>query len=230
MHGDRAALDGSDDDEDTLKEEEEEAATAATIRTPDSLVSPPLGLPHPLQRSESDPNFRIPMGQRHHPMEEHSPYTDSFYQRPMGVGFQPQSPTMNEQTRRGFQNPMYGTNPNPGLFNWQNTMMNNSGISGNFYTTSPQSSLPPASASYQLPPPNSQQPMLPHPLSQQHFDSIPPNSRPYDPTGIHNQLRTGSLGHPHQIPHGYEGGGYLRDPSPFAQQDPEMEHGMHQSQ
>ncbi len=89
----------------------------------------------------------------------------------------------------------------------------------NFYTTSPQTSLPPASVPY-LPPPHTQQQHILHPPLNP-YDGLP-NGRYETGPALGNQLRTGSLGHPHHqmAQHGFEN--YLGDNGGFGQHDADL--------
>jgi hypothetical protein len=231
MYGDRNGVDVSDDDEpdEGIKDEDEEhepMPVSAAMPTPDRLVSPTSMMQsQPLQQPESDAFYRMrPLPVRHYSqpqMEEHNPYGDGSY---MPRGFQPPSPGSQDPSRRSFASPGYQS-PQQSLYSWQNSMVSAGPVSSNYYvTTSPQPPLAPPTAPYQLPPPHSQQGMLPPPMVQHSFDNLP-NVRYDSGPALGNQLRTGSLHHPNQIPHGFQE--YLHDSGPYGQNDPGMKHGQH---
>jgi len=238
MYGERSGLDASDDElEEGVKDEDDEHDVGAPIPTPDSLVSPAMMQnqnQHIQSPSDLDSNsvfLRMrPLPVRYHsqPQMEEPPFTDSScFPRGVGVSFQPQSPNIHDPIRRPFASTGY-QGPHQSIYGWPNNGMASSGpVSSNYYvTTSPQSSLAPQSGPYQLPPPNAQQGMLPSPLGQHHYDGLP-SVRQYDSgPALGNQLRTGSLGHPHHMPqHGYQE--YIHDNGGYGQNDSELKSDQH---
>lgn len=226
MHGDRSGQDYSDDEvEEVVKDEDDEPDTtqvATNISTPDSNVSPSIMQSQHLQQpqeTEANPMFigaprPLPVRGYTQPLDEHSSFPNPPYiSRGVGIGFQTQSPSPQDPSRRSFASPIYS----PQSMYWQNTtMVSNGTMNSNYYVTSPQTTISPQSGQFQLPPPpSSQQPMLP-PLTHNHFDGLP-SGRQFDSgPALGNIVRTGSLGHPHHMPHGYQehlydNGGYSHD-------------------
>ncbi|KAG0652329.1 Uncharacterized protein D0Z07_1411 [Hyphodiscus hymeniophilus] len=226
MYGDRSGVDFSDDEtEEGVKDEEEEVDTTiqipSNLPTPDSMVSQPMMQNPTLQHAqEHEPNSMFigstrPLPVRYHTqpvLDEHTSYSNqAFVPRTVGVGvgFQTQPPpNPQDPNRRSFVSPVY---PSPqSMYGWQNTTMTSNGtMNPNYYVTSPQTPLSAQSGQFQLPPPPPpQQPMLP-PMTQHHFDSLP-TTRQFDSgPAMGNVVRTGSLGHPHHMPHGFQN--YLQD-------------------
>lgn len=202
------------------------AQVATDISTPNSMVSQPMLQTQQLQQSqEQEPNSMfmgatrpLPMRYHTHPeLDEHPSYTNSsFLPRTVGVGFQ--SPNPQDPSRRSFGSPVY---PNSQSMYWQNTTMVSSGaMSSNYYVTSPQTSLTPQGGQFQLPPPPAtQQPMLP-PMAQHHFDGLPSGRQLDSGPALGNMVRTGSLGHPHQMPQGFQE--FLHDNSGYGNNDSEV--------
>jgi hypothetical protein len=221
--GDRGGQDTSDDDDpdEGIKDEDEETDVLPPpngISSSESMLSAPMIQPQHLHQ-ENDFFQHRPIPVRYHTqpqaqIDEQRSYNDS-YSRNVNVGFQQMSPTMPDPSRRTFASSNFQS-PQANMYTWQNTMVTNASPS-QFYTTSPQSSLPPQ-PNYQLPPPNSQQNMLPPPMS--HYDGLP-NGRYDSAPALGNQLRTGSLGHPHHLPHGFSD--YITDNS-YVQNEQEMKH------
>jgi hypothetical protein len=60
-------------------------------------------------------------------------------------------------------------------------------------------------------------------MNQHHYSDAIPGRFDSGPA-LGNQLRTGSLGHPHHIPHGFPD--YLQD-SAYGQAEPEIKHDQH---
>lgn len=211
-----------------MKDEDEELETPqlpTNIPTPDSMVSQPMIQPQHLQQSqETDANSMFMGPSRPFPVrchtqpqiDDHPSYPSSSYLRT--VGFQSQSPNPQDPSRRSFGSPVYSTPQT--MYGWQNTsMVSNGTMPSNYYVTSPQSSLGQQGSQFQLPPPpTTQQPMLP-PMTQ-HFDSLPTASRFDSGPAVGNQLRTGSLGHPHHMPHGFQE--YLQENGGYGHNDPEV--------
>jgi hypothetical protein len=158
--------------------------------------------------------------QLHSHIEDHGTYPESFMSRNMSVGFQQVSPTSQDPNRRSFPS-SFQTQPQ-GMYTWQNNLATTASPS-QYYVTSPQTTLPPHSNPYQLPPPTSvgSQGMLPPPLAQHPFDGLPASGRFDSGSALGNQLRTGSLGHPHHLPSGFSD--YLQD-SGYGQNEPETKH------
>jgi hypothetical protein len=229
MYGDRNGLDTSDDDEpeEGIKDEEEEQdpmpAPSGPVLTSDSLLSPLMMQNQSIQSSEPDAYFRtcLPVRQYNQTQqEEGTPYPDGSY---LARNYQTQSPVLNDPSRRSFASPGYQS-PQQNMF-WQNSMASNAPVSSNYYvTTQQQANIAQSTLPYQLPPPNSQQSMLPPPMAQHHFDGLP-NQRYDSGPALGNQLRTGSLGHPHHLPHGFRE--YLPDNGAYGQNESDLkdEHG-----
>ena len=188
--------------------------------TPENVIPQPMMQTQHIQHSEQDTGNMFmgatrPLPLRYHTqpqMDDHQPYPNSSYlSRPVSVGFQTSSPNPQDPSRRSFGSPVY---PSPqSMYGWPNTNMASSGTMNSNYYTPPQPSMGSQGGQFQLPPPpaTQQQPMLP-PMAQ-HFDGLP-TGRQYDSgPALGNQVRTGSLGHPHHMPHGFqeylhEGSGY----------------------
>jgi hypothetical protein len=230
--GESTSGDGSDDDGDEeFKAEDEDhelIPVSASIPTPESLVSPSLG-----SSQHEEPTFttnmRRPLPVRHHtvPQTDEANQYDQFYhqQQQQRMFQQSQSPNFHDPGRRQsfVSSPSYNS-PQQNMFTgWQSGSMVSTGpISSNYYTTSP-TSLPPASGPY-LPLPNTQSSMLPPPSMVSHFDGL--NGRPYDSgPALGNQLRTGSLGHPHHLSHGYAE--FMNDNSPVGQHESDWKDDQH---
>jgi hypothetical protein len=232
MYGEGSVVDGSDDEgDDGVKDEDEEHDLPANISTgmssSDGMVSPSMMQTHSDAESSSifQSNNRVrPIPLRYasqpHIEEQQASYNDpACFSRGMGIGFQ--SPGPHDPNRRGFASPVYQSPPT--VYGWssQNGSISTNGpVASGYYTTSPQSTVGTSMGQYQLPPPNSQQAMLPPPMSH-HYDSLP-NGRPYDVgSGLGNQLRTGSLSHPHHLPqNGFQE--YLHDSVGFGNTDAEV--------
>lgn len=218
MLGERSGQDGSDDevDEGVKDEDDDQLVTVPNMSPPENSVSQPM---MQSQSMQSQPDFRIrPLPVRYHTqpqIDEHSSYADSTFPRSSSLSFPLQSPL--DPVRRSFASPGYQS-PQQNMYSWQTNLVTGP-TNSNFYITTPsQSSLGQPSAPYQLPPPNTQQPhMLPPPLSQHHYDGLS-NARQYDAAPIlGNQVRTGSLGHPHHMSHGFPD--YMHDGSGYAQEE-----------
>jgi hypothetical protein len=232
MYGDRNGADGSDDDEpdEGIKDEDEgqeSMPVPVTIPTPDSLVSPTTMMQsQPLQQPDPGDYYRvrtIPVRHySHSQLEDHNAFGDGSY---LSRGFQPPSPGQQDPSRRAFPSPTYQGTQN--MYGWQNNMVSSGPVSTNFYMAASPQSLAPPSAPYQLPPPISQQGMLPSRVNQHQFDMQ--NGRYDSAPALGNQLRTGSLHHPHQLPQGFQD--YLQDGGVYGQHDPELkdENGIHAS-
>jgi hypothetical protein len=230
MYGDRSGLDCSDDEvEEGVKDEDEETESThipTNVPTPDSIASQPMMQNQHLQQPqepESNSMFMPttrPLPVRYHTqpqIEDHGSYPNSSYLRT--VGFQSQSPNPQDPARRSFGSPVYSSPQ--GMYGWPNTaMVSNATMPSNYYVTSPQTTLGPQGGQFQLPPPpTTQQPMLP-PMAQHHFDGLPA-ARQFDSgPAVGNQLRTGSLGHSHHMPHGFQE--YLQDSGSYGHNDSEV--------
>lgn len=210
--GDRNNQDNSDDDEfdeGGVKDEGNEIEPGSvTMSASEGVVSPPMLQTSNLQSPDESEFFRsrpIPVHQRyatqsHGPIDDNHSYSDSYLPRNMNVGFQQVSPTVPDPLRRSFTSSNF---QQQNMYGWQNNMVTNPGQT-QYYVSSPQTTLPPQSVPYQLPPPIAGQSMLPPPpLIQHHFTEGLSNARYDSGPALGNQLRTGSLGHPHHIPHGF---------------------------
>lgn len=206
--GDRNAQEYSDEDDldDAVKDEDEEnEAVATSMPSSENMVSPPMLQASNLQSPDESEFFRnrpIPVRyntQPHGSIDDNHSY-ETYLPRSMNVGFQQVSTTVQEPLRRSFTPTNFQTQQN--LYGWQNSMVTHAGQS-QFYVNSPQTSLPPQSIPYQLPPPIAQTMLPPPPLPQHHFSDGLSTGRYDSGPALGNQLRTGSLGHPHHLPHGF---------------------------
>ncbi|KAE9378927.1 hypothetical protein N431DRAFT_327065 [Stipitochalara longipes BDJ] len=245
MYGERSGSgdgDGSDDegDEPSFKPEDDEhdmpPNTTSNLSTPDSMVSPLTGPSRHLQSEHDSNNMGMRSSLPVRPMDDHFNDPSSFFPRGLGVNFQqPRSPSLQDPSRGHgqFVSPQSSFH-NTQMF-WQPNIVSNAS-SNNFYVTSPQTTLPPSSSPYNpLPLPNPQQTMLPPPpINTQHsFDGLPVG-RAYDSSpALGSQLRTGSMGHPHQLPqhHGFQE--YLQDSGNFGHHESDLkdqqQHHIHPS-
>lgn len=250
MYGERGG-DDSDGDEEGLKEEaddhESNAPTSDHMSTPESIVSPSViqSSQHSQFESKFEPDAPNMVQQRPHPlmisrhhqthMEEQTSFLDTSFARPMGP-YLPTSPNVHDLRRpyapAGFSSPQQTMYSGTG---WQNnSMVSSSTMSSNFCI--PGSSQPasvPTTTSYQLPLPplHVQQQSMPPPQSGSHFphsDGLPNLRQSYEPApAIGNQLRTGSLGHPHQMPQNHGYGDFLHDTTNFSPHDVDMKEEQH---
>jgi hypothetical protein len=226
MYGDRNRQDGSDDDLDQegVKDEDEDSdgvLASNSISTSENLVSLPM-IQNQQMQSQEDFRMRLPVRYHTQPqMEEHPTYADSSsFPRSVGIGFRPQSPSVNDPIRRSFASPSYQS-PQQNMFRWPNNLVSNGPVSSYYVTNSPQPTLAAPTAPYQLPPPNTH--MLPPPLGQHHFDGLP---RQYDSVSpLSNQLRTGSLGHLYHMHHDFQE--YLYDNGGYGQSESELKDAQH---
>ncbi|KAI9645822.1 hypothetical protein NHQ30_005257 [Ciborinia camelliae] len=230
MYGDRNGAEILDDEpdegmkleDDDLQPQDMEASPM--ILTPHSSVSPSImqvsqTQQAPSHSSQQRDHDNIYVSHRHIPVrynqqpEEHM-HNSSYINTTAGyvprVNFNEQtSPSLQDQPQRSMSSAQYQTSQQTNV-NWAPSYFSNASPTSSFYTTSPQSQTftPNSSQSfssntYQLPPPNSQSLLpshtVPHPLHN-NFDGLPHRAQ-YDTTPqIGSQLRTGSLGHPHQLP------------------------------
>jgi hypothetical protein len=217
MYGERPGTgDGSDDEgEEHFKDEDDEHEMPPNnTSTPESLVSPAISHNRHLHPEPDSNTFGMrPLPVRHNtqPIEDHYNDPSSFFSRGLGVNFQPRSPNLQDPSRGQFVSPQPGFHSPP--MYWPPNMVSNASSGNSFYVSSPQTSLPPSSSPYNpLPLPNAQQAMLPPPINTQHgYDGLPVG-RTYDSTpALGSQLRTGSLGHPHQMPQHHSFQDYLQD-------------------
>jgi len=241
MYGERGSGEDSDGDEEGLKEEYEEDETAPVsthMSTPESLVSPTMNQ-GPNQHSQFENEAQNMMQQRSRPlmlsrhtqpshMDDQTGYIDSTFSRTMGT-YQAQSPGIHEY-RRTFSTTGFPSPPqNVYSGGWpNNNLLSNPSMSANYcVTSSSQAALAPPATTFQLPAPHPQpqQNMLPPPgpIAHHSYNDGLPNSRQYDSgPAIGNQLRTGSLGHPHQMHQGHAFGEFLQDTSGFGPTDSDM--------
>jgi hypothetical protein len=246
MYGERAGGEDSDGDDEGFKEEEDEhdnAPMSTNMSTPESLVSPTM-IQGPQNHSQFENDTQSMIQQRPRPlivsrhthqphMEDQTAYLDTNFPRTMGT-YQAQSPDLQEYRRSfaptGFPSPQQNMYSGGG---WQNNnILSNSSMPPNYcVTNSSQATLAPPTGSFQLPPvPQVQQPnMLPPPPMIHHpYNDGLPNRGHYDSgPALGNQLRTGSLGHPHQIPQGHGFGEFLQDGSSFGPNDSDMKEEQH---
>jgi hypothetical protein len=231
MYGDRTGHDISDDEvEEGVKDEDDDSEAqlmAGNIPTPDSLASQSMSQSQHLQQ-DADSNSMFlptarPMPLRYHTqptLDEHPAFPGNSYRN---VGFQSQSPNPQDLGRRSFGSPVY---PSPqGIYGWQHNMVSNGTMPPSFYVTS--NNLGPQNGQFQLPlPPTAPPPMLP-PMVQNNFDGMPVRQFDSGPA-LGNQLRTGSLGHPHHMPAGFQE--YLQENGPYSHNDSEVRNDQHHHQ
>ena len=242
MYGERAGSgdgDGSDDEGDEHfkpedDEEQEIPISSSSLPTPDSIVFPAIGH-NRHNHSEQDQNTLglRPLVHRHNtqPMDDYGEHPALFSSRGLGVNFQqqPRSPGLQDPVRNQFVSPQSSFN-SPQMF-WP-PMVSSASNGNNFYVTSPQTSMPPVSAYHPLPLPSTQQNMLPPPItSHSAFEGLP--GRLFDSSPVlGSQFRTGSIGHPHQMPQHHQGfQEYLQENGSFGNHvsDLKEEHHMHSS-
>ena len=229
-YGDKNRINVSDDEdpeEGTKAEEDghESMVVPASTPTSDSLVSPTTMVPSQSLPSHDPGGFyrvrSAPVRHYSQPqLEDHNPFSDGSF---LSRGFQPESPEPQDPNRRAFASSTYQGAPN--MYDWQSGIVGSGPLSANYYMSNSPQSVVPQSTPYQVPQPISQQAMLPQRLGQPPFDM--PNGR-YDSTpALGNQLRTGSLHHPHQVSQDFQD--YLQDGGAYGQHDPEMkdEHNVH---
>lgn len=197
----------SEEEEEDDGSEPDESDTKPTMPSPDSQISPHSTQPGPSMhhhqpRQDDDPNMFHNMRQ--------SQFTENSYgQRPVTLGYQQQSPILQDPSRRTYSQPQPQPyqSQSPGLYGWPNNNMVSTGSmsSNNYYVPSPQSTLAPPNVGYQLPLPNTQQHLLPPPgMAKPSYEPVSTPMPQYDATtpGLGHQMRAVSLGHPHQMqPH-----------------------------
>lgn len=234
MHGDRVPGSGSDDEDedgDLTEEDDGNAHLASDIQSPSESPASSTTVQgdqnsHFDQQSQSmaQQRNRALMG-RHMSagqMEEQAGYNvETLRMAP----YPQQSSNLREY--RGPFAPDFHTSPqNMYSSGWQNpSLMNNSPMSTSNYcltslTSSSQSSLAAPTAPFQLPAPNVQYPhMLPPPP---YCEGLPGSAQFDSRPALGHQLRTGSLGHPHQTHHGQPFPEYLQDGAGFGHNDTGM--------
>lgn len=200
----------------------QEMDASPMILTPNSAVSPSIMQVQqspPLNQQRDHGNIYAPARQqvRYNPHQQEHMQNSSYISNNTGYGsrvnFNDQSSTnlQDHQPQRSMSTSMPSgqyQNSQQTNVNWTPPFFSNPSPSATFYATSPQSqsftsnSAQPYSNSYQLPPPNSQSMLPSHSISHSlhtTFDGLPHRPQ-YDTTPpIGSQLRTGSLGHPHQL-------------------------------
>ena len=229
-YGDKNRINISDDEdhEEGIKAEDEghePIVIPASTPSSDSLVSPTTIMPsQSLQSHDPGDFYRVratPIRHYSQPqLEDHNPFSDPSY---LSRSFQPESPGSQDPNRRAFASSTYQGPPN--MYDWQNGMVSSGPLSTNYYLSNSPQPVVPQPASYQVPQPISQPAMLPQRLGQAPFDV---SSGRYESTpALGNQLRTGSLHHPHQVSQDFQE--YLHDGGAYGQQGPEMkdEHNLH---
>ena len=246
MYGERSGSgdgDGSDDegDEPSFKPEDDEhdmpPNTTSSLSPPDSMVSPLSGPSRHLVPEHESNNMGMRSSLPMRTMDDHFNDPSSFYPRGLGVNFQqPRSPSLQDPSRGSgqFVPPQPSFHSTQQMF-WQPNIVSNA-ASNNFYVTSPQTTLPPSSSPYNpLSLPNPQQNMLPPPpINTQHtFDGLQVG-RSYDSSpALGSQLRTGSIGHPHQLQqhHGFQE--YMQDGGNYGHHESDLkdqqQHQIHPS-
>lgn len=216
MHGD-GSMQIDDEEDEGLKYEEEEAEESQGIPTPESLVSADAvhgqtsmsGAQRPIEA-----DYSLPMHSRYIPMEEpryqengmqsahmqqQQQFVPSTYQ-PSGI--------QEQESRRSGWSPQFSSPSNP--YNaWGSPQSNMVPTTSIGFTAFSPTHAPQNPPHFNLPPPG---PAQMHPIHPQ----------------FHDRLRTGSLGHPHQLPqqHGFQD--FLHDNS-FGQShvDPDMKEEHH---
>jgi len=205
----------------SLVQSPENSFSPSTMQSP-QFPSPPQSEPESTFSSrpmESSLGRPIPVRFHTQPqVADQTSYGDAYLTRNISsLPYQPQHPSLGDSTRRNFSPGFQPTQQN--VYNWSPNSMVSPG--SEFYVTSPQSTIPSQSPTYpQLPPMSislsSQQVTqhqnvmnpLPHSQSQphnqtqaqHHFNGLPSSSRYETAPALGNQaLRTGSLGHPHQL-------------------------------
>lgn len=237
MFGDRSTVNAADESEDEGlpdtpqggQEEDAEHNMAPGLPTPESIpmISPALSQHQHIHPNETESmRTHLPLRYNSHSTESQNTFAEPANYFPRQMEAYQQSPNMQDPMRRSFAAQDYHASQHSGL-GWQpHTMVSGSATSGSYYTQPP---LPTSSGPiYQLPqtlPP-------PHSISTipgSHFDGLPqarydPNVGPVSGT----QFRTGSLGHPHQMPsHGFQD--YLQhNDAPYGHSSPEMKEEDHQ--
>ena len=196
---------------------------------------------HSSQQRDHDNLFAPPRHPgRYNPQQDDmhsSPYINTAAGYVPRMNFNDQTvPSLQDQTHRSLSTSLSATqyhNSQQSNVNWSAPFYGNSSASNSttYYATSPQSFSP---HSYQLPPPNSQSILPSHPASHTlhaNFDGLPHRSQ-YDTTPhIGSQLRTGSLGHPHQLPpHQHHGGFDFLESNTYGHHDADLKSdpNMHQ--
>ncbi|KAG4416876.1 hypothetical protein IFR04_009954 [Cadophora malorum] len=226
-YGENIGLDDdSEGDGESYKYEQDDDAAHSSAHMPtppESLVSPSMAQHQQFQQPD-DHNMRIraglPMRYNAGPMDQMS-YEDQTF-RGMNQ-YQPHSPNTIDPSRRNFIPPPVFPSPQQGMFSsgWSNPVT--SAPSSQYYTASPQSSLAPFLT---LPQP---QPQTTH--MSQPVHSFSDGLTRYDTSpAMGSQVRTGSLGHPHQqMPNHAAFQDYLNSDSTQFGQHPEMkdEHQQH---
>lgn len=153
-------------------------------------------------------------------LDDHNPFTSGAY---MPRGFQPEGPAQQEANRRAFPPATYQASTN--MYDWQHNVATNGPSPTNFFMSNSPQVVVPLPTPYHAVPPLAQDGIMPQRLGHSQFDI--PAAR-YDSTpALGNQLRTGSLHHPHQVPQDFRD--YLHDGGPYGPHDPEMkdEHNIH---
>lgn len=219
---------GSDDD--LIKVENESRLSMVISTAPsDDMVSPTTLVPNQsLQQPDAGDYYRArpPPGRTysHSQLDDHHSFGSGSY---IARGFQPENP-MQDPNRRifpptSFQPPSF---PGPqGMYDWQNNMTSGDPVPANFYIPASPQSLMPSPPPYQPAPPIPQHGMLPLRMNEPQFDI---SSGRYDSApALGNQLRTGSLHHPHQVSQGFHD--YLHNPGPYGHPEPEIKDNLHPS-
>lgn len=226
--GDGDLYESSDEEspeDETVKVENESRLFMAVPPTPpDGMVSPTTLVPNQsLQQPDAGDFYRVrtqPVRTySHSQLDDHHPFGGGSY---MSRGFQPESP-LQDPNRRAFPPHSF---PGPqGMYDWQGSMVSSGPVPTNFYMPASPQSLIPSPPPYQPAPPIPPHGMLNLRMNEQHFDM---SSGRYDSApALGNQLRTGSLHHPHQVSQGYHD--YLHNPGPYGRPDPELKDDLHPS-
>lgn len=198
----------------------------------DGMISPTT-MKHSRSLQGNDPGefYKIRAAPIRHynqtPLDDQIPFGDGSY---IPRGFQPESPAELDANHRIFRPNTF--QPPGNVYNdWQNNMANNGALSTPYYISDSPQAVVPQSSPYSLGPSLSQDGMLPQRLNQTRFD-LPTGGFDSAPV-IGNQLRTGSLHHPHQVPQqlSEDFRDYLHHSGPYGPHDPGMkdEHGAHSS-
>lgn len=235
-------------EDDDLQPQEIEASPM--MLTPHSSVSPSIIQVQQAQQGTSSnhqrehDNVYAParhVSVRYNPQQEDHMHNSSYIHTTSGyvprVNFNdPGNSSLQDQPQRSMStsmSPAQYQNSQQTNVSWTSSFFSNASPASSFYTTSPQSQSftsnspqPFSSNSYQLPPPNSQSMLPSHPIGhsvQSSYDGLPHRSQ-YDTTPqIGSQLRTGSLGHPHQLPtHQHHGGFDFLDSNNYGHHDADL--------
>lgn len=197
MHGE-GSMNSDEEEDEGLKYDDEDADESQSIPTPDSMVSPESGHHHHGLSTTQQSDYSLPMHNRYVAMEEpryqesgmhnaqmqQQPFATSGYQ---ASGIQEQDPN-----RRSGWSPNFSSTPNP-YNTWTSSQNNTVPTTSIPFTTFNPTHGPPNPPHFNLPPPG------------------PTQMHQYVPPQFHDRLRTGSIGHPHQLPQQHSFQDFLHD-------------------